>query len=46
MAVNLYVTLPARHPGAGAGNYFSGVASGLAWVIPSGPGWAAAHGAG
>jgi hypothetical protein len=45
MAVNLYVTLPARHPGAGAGNYFSGVASGLAWVIPSGPGWAAAHAA-
>jgi hypothetical protein len=45
MAVNLFVTLPARHPGAGAGDYFSGVVSGLGWVIPSGPGWAAAHAA-
>jgi hypothetical protein len=45
MAVNLYVALPAGHPGAGAGNYFSGAASGLAWVIPHGPAWAAAHAA-
>jgi hypothetical protein len=45
MAVNLFVTLPGRHPGAGAGNYFTGVVSGLGWVIPSGPGWAAAHAA-
>lgn len=45
MAVNLYVTLPGRHPGAGASNYFTGVASGLAWVIPDGPAWAAAHAA-
>ncbi len=45
MAVNLYVTRPARHPGAGAGNYFSGVVSGIGWVIPDGPLWAAAHAA-
>jgi len=45
MVVNLYVTLPGRHPGAGAGNYFAGAASGLAWVIPQGPAWAAAHAA-
>ena len=45
MAVNIYVVLPARHPGANAGNYFSGVASGLGWAISSGPGWAAAHAA-
>lgn len=43
MAVNLYVVLPGRHPGAGASNYFAGLASGLAWVIPDGPAWAAAH---
>ena len=45
MATNLYVTLPGRHPGAGAGNYFAGLASGLAWVIPDGPAWAAVHAA-
>jgi hypothetical protein len=31
--VNLYFTLPVRHPGAGARNYFTGAASGIAWVI-------------
>ena len=45
MAVNLYVTIPGRHPGAGVGNYFAGLASGLGWVIPDGPAWAAAHAA-
>src|SRR5580700_3457687 len=45
MAVNLYVALPGRHPGAGASNYFSGLASALGWVIPDGPAWAAAHAA-
>jgi hypothetical protein len=45
MAVNLFVALPARHPGAGAHDYFAGVASGVAWVITQGPGWAAAHAA-
>ena len=45
MVVNLYVVLPGRHPGARAGDYFTGAASGLAWVIADGPGWAAAHAA-
>ena len=45
MAVNVYVVLPGRHPGAGAHNYFAGAASGVAWVIAHGPGWAAAHAA-
>jgi hypothetical protein len=45
MAVNVFVVLPATHPGANAGDYFGGAASGLGWVIASGPGWAAAHAA-
>jgi hypothetical protein len=45
MAVNLYVTIPGRHPGAGARDYFTGAASGVAWVISDGPAWAAAHAA-
>ncbi len=45
MAVNLYVALPGHHPGAAASNYLTGAASGLAWVISAGPGWAAAHAA-
>ena len=45
MTVNLYVAIPGRHPGAGAGNYLAGLASGLGWVIPDGPAWAAAHAA-
>jgi hypothetical protein len=45
MVVNVYVVLPGRHPGAGASDYFSGAAAGLAWVISDGPAWAAAHAA-
>jgi hypothetical protein len=45
MAVNLYVVVPARHPGAGASDFFSGAAAGLGWLIASGPAWAAAHAA-
>jgi hypothetical protein len=45
MTVNVYVVLPGRHPGAGAGDYFSGAAAGLAWVVSGGPGWAAVHAA-
>jgi hypothetical protein len=45
MAVNIYVVLPGSHPGAAAANYFSGAASGLAWVIPDGPAWAGIHAA-
>jgi hypothetical protein len=43
MAVNVFVVLPGRHPGANAANYFSGVTSGLGWVVSDGPAWAAAH---
>lgn len=45
MAVNIYVVLPGSHPGASAGDYFAGAASGLAWVIPDGPVWAGVHAA-
>jgi hypothetical protein len=45
MVVNVYVVLPGRHPGAGAADYFSGAAAGLAWLIADGPAWAAAHAA-
>ena len=45
MVVNVFVVLPGQHPGAGAGDYFTGAASGLAWVIAQGPGWAAVHAA-
>ncbi len=45
MVVNVYVVLPARHPGANAANYFSGSATGFGWLISSGPAWAAAHAA-
>lgn len=45
MAVNIYVVLPASHPGASASDYFTGAASGLAWVIPDGPTWAGVHAA-
>jgi hypothetical protein len=45
MVANLYVTIPAQHPGASAGNYFGGAASGIGWVIPDGPAWLAAHAA-
>jgi hypothetical protein len=43
MAVNVFITLPASHPGAAASNYFSGVGSGISWAIASGPAWVAAH---
>jgi hypothetical protein len=45
MVVNLFVVLPGRHPGAGASDYFSAAADGLAWLIADGPAWAAAHAA-
>jgi hypothetical protein len=45
MVVNLYVTLPGRHPGAGASDYLSGAAAGLSWLITDGPAWAATHAA-
>jgi hypothetical protein len=45
MVVNVFVVLPARHPGANAANYFAGSAAGFGWLIASGPAWAAAHAA-
>jgi hypothetical protein len=33
MLVNLYVKVPASHPGADAPEYFSGVARGVAWAL-------------
>lgn len=36
MVVNLYVTVPGRHPGAGAANYFTGSASSVGWAISHG----------
>jgi len=45
MVVNIYVVLPSHHPGASASNYLSGIASGIGWLIPDGPTWAAAHAA-
>lgn len=45
MVANLFVTIPAHHPGANPANYFTGSASSLGWVIPNGPGWLAAHAA-
>lgn len=43
IVVNLYVTVPADHPGARAGNFFTGVISGIAWAVPDAPAWLAAH---
>src|SRR5437763_10509474 len=45
MVVNLWVTVPTHHPGAGAHNFFAGAASATAWVIPHGPPWLALHAA-
>jgi hypothetical protein len=45
MVVNVYVVVPGHHPGAGASDYLSGAAAGLAWLITDGPAWAAAHAA-
>jgi heme A synthase len=43
MVVNLFVTIPAHHPGADAGNYFTGSARSLAWALSSSPGALAVH---
>jgi len=36
MAVNLYVTIPTRHPGAGSGPYLSGALASVLWSFSSG----------
>ncbi|MGH2874460.1 MAG: hypothetical protein ACRDL5_18625 [Solirubrobacteraceae bacterium] len=45
MVVNLYVVVPRSHPGARAGNYLSGVVSGVSWAIRRGPWSLAVHAA-
>jgi hypothetical protein len=39
MVVNLYVQIPSVHSGAGASNYFLGVAQGVVWALGQGT-WA------
>ncbi|MGI8680429.1 MAG: hypothetical protein ACR2LX_17445 [Jatrophihabitans sp.] len=43
MAVNLFVTIPADHPGGHPSNYFTGSAQSIGWAIPRGGVWLAAH---
>jgi hypothetical protein len=43
MVVNLYVKIPARHPGANASNYFSGSFHSVVWAIGHGPVALATH---
>ena len=45
MVVNLYVTVPAHHPGAHPANYFSGSVRSVTWAIGSGAISLAVHGA-
>jgi hypothetical protein len=43
MVVNLFVTIPASHPGTNAPEYFSGVAAGVAWTLAHGDWWLRLH---
>jgi hypothetical protein len=43
MVVNLYVTVPAGHPGARPANYFSGSASSVGWAVTHGASALAIH---
>ena len=43
MVVNLFVTVPAVHPGANASNYFLGVVQGVAWALFHAPFWLLIH---
>jgi len=43
MLVNLYVQVPAMHPGANAPEYFSGVAQGVVWSLLHAPLWLQIH---
>jgi hypothetical protein len=45
MAVNLYVTVPAHHPGARPSDYFSGSFHSVVWAIAHGPVALAVHAA-
>lgn len=37
IVTNLYVQVPAQHPGTNAGEYFSGVVQGVGWAVTQGP---------
>lgn len=37
MLVNLYIQVPAIHPGANSSNYFPGVVQGIVWAMVSSP---------
>ena len=43
MVVNLFITIPASHPGTNAPEYFSGVARGVAWALGHGDVWLRLH---
>jgi hypothetical protein len=43
MAVNLYVTVPAHHPGAHPANYFAGSIHSVTWAIAHGAAALAVH---
>jgi len=43
MLVNLYVQVPAVHPGANDPEYFSGVAQGVVWSLLHAPLWLQIH---
>ncbi len=43
MVVNLYVTVPAHHPGANPASYLTGSTRSLGWSVSQGPAWLAVH---
>ena len=43
MLVNLFVVVPSNHPGTGAPEYFSGVVTGVLWVLGHGTLWLLLH---
>ena len=43
MLVNLFVQVPAVHPGSNAPEYFSGVVQGVAWALLHAPLWLQLH---
>ena len=43
MLVNLFVQVPAAHPGTNAPEYFSGVAQGVVWALLHAPLWLQIH---
>jgi hypothetical protein len=43
LVTNLFVSLPANHPGANSPDYFGGLVPAVAWVISQGSIWAAIH---